>query len=47
MTAELAIKAIKNVCLNVKDNEEILLHSDLGVQYTSHVFEIYLKERGI
>ena len=47
MTAELAIKAIKNVCLNVKDTEEILLHSDLGVQYTSHVFEIYLKERGI
>lgn len=47
MTAELAIKAIKNVCLNVKDTEEILWYSDLGIQYTSHAFEIYLKERGI
>ena len=29
MTAELAIKAIKNTCLNVKDIEGILLHSIL------------------
>ena len=47
MTAELAIKAVKNTCLNVKDTEEILFHSDLGVQYTSHAFETCLKERGI
>lgn len=30
MTAELAIKAVNNACLNVKDTEGILLHSDLG-----------------
>ena len=47
MTAELAIKAVKNACLNVKDTDGILLHSDLGVQYTSHAFETYLKERGM
>lgn len=47
MTAELAIKAVKNACLNVKDTNRILLHSDLGVQYTSQAFETYLKERGM
>ena len=47
MTAELAIKTVKNSCLNVKDTVGILLHSNLGVQYTSHAFEVYLKERGI
>ena len=33
--------------MNVKDTDEILLHSDLGAQYISHVFETCLKERGI
>ena len=47
ITVELAIKAVNNVCLNVKDIEGILLHSDLGTQYTSHVFEECLKEKGI
>ena len=47
MTAELAIKAVKNACLNAKDTDGILLHSDLGVQYTNHAFETCLKERGI
>ncbi len=47
MTTELAIKAVKNACFNVKDTEGIVLHSDLGVQYTSHAFETCLKERGM
>jgi len=42
MTAELTIKAVKNACLNVKTTEGIILHSDLGSQYTSQKFEDYL-----
>nr|WP_308742574.1 transposase [uncultured Anaerocolumna sp.] len=33
MTAELAMKTVKNACLNVKVIEGIILHSDLGTQY--------------
>jgi len=47
MTAELAIKAIDNACLNVKTTEGIILHSDLGSQYTSREFENYLCSKGI
>ena len=47
MTAELAVEAVKNACLNVKDTSGIILHSDLGSQYTSLAFEGYLAERGI
>ncbi|MFR2647463.1 transposase [Blautia producta] len=35
MTADLAVEAIKNACLNAKDTKGIILHSDLGSQYTS------------
>ena len=42
MTAELALEAVKNACLNVKNTEGIILHSDLGSQYTSQLFESYL-----
>ena len=35
MTAELALKAVENVCLNVNDSNGIVLQSDLGTQYTS------------
>ena len=42
MTAELALEAVKNACLNVKSTEGIILHSDLGSQYTSQLFEDYL-----
>ena len=42
MTAELAMQAAKNACLNVKVIEGIILHSDLGTQYTSRIFEDYL-----
>ena len=44
---DVSITAVNNVCLNVKDIEGILLHSDLGMQYTSHAFEECLKEKGI
>ena len=47
ITAELATQAVKNACLNIKDTEGIILHSDLGSQYTSEEFENYLKSRGI
>ena len=30
MTADLALKAVENACLNVKSTEGIILHSDLG-----------------
>ena len=39
MTAELAVKSIENACLNVRDTNGIILHSDLGTQYTSKLFE--------
>ena len=45
MTAELAVQAVKNACLNVKDTKGIILHSDLGSQYTSQMFEDYLSKR--
>ena len=47
MTAELAVNAVKNACLNVKNTKGIILHSDLGTQYTSHLFEDYLHSKGI
>ena len=47
MTAELAVQAVKNACLNVKDTKGIILHSDLGSQYTSQMFEDYLSKRGL
>lgn len=47
MTAELAVEAVRNACLNVKDTRGIILHSDLGSQYTSQAFENYLSVNGI
>ena len=47
MTAELAVKAVKNACLNVPNPEGIILQSDLGTQYTSEVFEKYLAKNKI
>lgn len=47
MTAELALEAVKNACLNVKDSTGIILHSDLGSQYTSQLFENYLSKKGM
>lgn len=47
MTAELAVKALENACLNVKDTTGIILHSDLGTQYTSKLFEDCLQTKKI
>ena len=47
MTAELAVEAVKNACLNVKNTQGILVHSDLGSQYTSQAFERYLNSQGM
>lgn len=47
MTADLAVKAIENACLNVPNASGIILHSDLGTQYTSDQFESYLAKRKI
>lgn len=47
MTAELAVEAVKDACLNVADTEGILLHSDLGSQYISIAFENYLYSKGM
>lgn len=44
ITVELALQVVKNVVLNVKDTEGIILHSDLGSQYTSRLFEEYTEE---
>lgn len=46
MTAELALDAVKNASLNVSDTNGIILHSDLGSQYTSDLFENYMKSNG-
>lgn len=47
MTAELAVKAVKNACLNVANPEGIIIQSDLGTQYTSDIFERYLAAKKI
>ena len=47
ITAELATQAVKNACLNIPDTMGIVLHSDLGSQYTSEEFEKYLQDQGM
>ena len=47
MTSDLAIKSLENACLSVKNTQEIIFHSDLGTQYTSHLFEKSLSLKGI
>ncbi len=47
MSADLALKAVKNACLNVANPERIVLQSDLGTQYTSDIFEKYLASNKI
>lgn len=47
MTADLDLDAVKNACLNVKDTAGIILRSDLGSQYTSDIFENYMKANGL
>lgn len=45
MTAELAVEAVKNACLNVRETKGIILHSDLGSQYTSQWFDRFLDSK--
>ena len=45
--AVLAVKAVENACLNVRNTEGIILHSDLGSQYTSQTFEECLSRKGM
>ena len=47
ITAELAVNAVRNACLNIPDTRGIILHSDLESQYTSEEFEGCLKKLGI
>ena len=47
MTADLATKAVENACLNVDNTAGIILHSDLGTQYTSDSFERFLAKKKI
>ena len=47
MTAERALRAVKNACLNVGDTIGIIHHSDLSSQYTNYLFEEYRKGNGI
>lgn len=47
MTTELAVKAVENACLKVKDTTGIILHSDLGTQYTSQIFEDELARKNM
>ena len=47
MSADLAVKAVQNACLNVSDTSGIILHSDLGTQYTNVQFEKYLVKKKI
>lgn len=47
MDTDLPIKAVENACLNVGNTKGIILHSDLGTQYTRIKFENYLTSKGI
>lgn len=47
MTAELAVGAVKNACRNARATEGLILHSDLGSQYTSRESENCSNSRGI
>ncbi len=47
MTAEPAVKAAENACLNVRDTKGIILHSDPGSRYTGKAFEECLSGKEI
>lgn len=44
-SGELAVKAIENACLNVKNTRGIIIHSDLGSQYTSVNFSNFINSK--
>jgi transposase InsO family protein len=45
MTTELALKALDNACINQNPEPGLILHTDLGSQYTSHEFEKAVLEK--
>lgn len=47
MTTEIVLESIENACLNVKSTKNIILHSDLGTQYTSEILECTLSAKGM
>jgi putative transposase len=47
MTANLVVKALANACDTQQPNNRLILHTDLGTQYTSDEFEQYAKSQGI
>ncbi|MTT31634.1 IS3 family transposase [Terrilactibacillus sp. BCM23-1] len=47
MTTELALKALDNACVNQNPEPGLILHTDLGSQYTSHEFEKAIQEKQI
>ncbi|WP_331722096.1 IS3 family transposase [Alkalithermobacter thermoalcaliphilus] len=47
MDTELAIKAVENAYITQNPKNTVILHSDLGSQYTSSKFDDYLNEHNI
>lgn len=46
MDTELAIRAVENAYNAQKPQGELILHSDLGLQYTSAKFQEYMLSKG-
>lgn len=47
MTTDIVIKALNSACLNRKWDRRLILHTDLGSQYTSLAYEQLLTEKKI
>ena len=47
MNTDLAVEAVENACLNVRNTKGIILQSDLGTQYTSYQFEKLMESKKI
>jgi len=47
MTTDLVIQALANACHTQQPQHGLILHTDLGTQYTSEAFEQYVKSHGI
>lgn len=47
MTTDLVIQALAHACETQLPGKELILHTDLGTQYTSDESETYVKSQGI
>jgi transposase InsO family protein len=47
MTSELVIEALQNACFSQKPQKGLILHTDLGSQYTSSEFTQHVQKHGI